>query len=145
MAPDSIALGNREKCMMEIRTKKLPVSLSFGEFKSNSNEFLIPVLKSEERNPSGFMGIKSGKRFPFGALSFLGKAISASDILGKIGATRMKSLDMSAAISDLNSYLEKLQAFKIGNVLEIEYLSNGDIRLIKVAERPPSEKGPKLP
>jgi hypothetical protein len=129
---------------MEIKTRRLLVSLTFGSFKCTSNEFLIPFLKIEERI-NGFLGIKSGKIFTYGAVSFIGKEISASDILRRIDASKVKTMDLSTALRVLNSYLEKLQAFKIGNVLEIEYLPNGDLRMIKVAERPPSEKGPKLP
>jgi hypothetical protein len=128
---------------MDATTKKMPVSLSFGSFKSDSKEFLIPFLDREEL-PNGFMGIESGRRIPFGMLAYIGKQISASHIIRKMGSGRLGSLSMSDAARDLNYFIEMLQAFKIGNVLEIEYLPDGDFRLTKVAERRPSE-GPKLP
>lgn len=129
---------------MERKTKRLPVSLSFGNFKCSSSEFLIPFTGGND-HPTGFMGIKTGKSFPYGALSFLGKEISTPEILDKLKSCKTQIWDAPAVVKILNRYLEKLQEFRIGNILEIEYLMEGDIRLIKIAERPPTEKGTHLP
>lgn len=130
---------------MNTKTKKLPVSLSYGDFKTTENEFLIPFLQNNERKLKGFMGIKSGNRFPFGALSFVGKPVSASNILNKLAFLKQDSSDLERYEQYLQEYLEKLQNFKIGNILEIQYMPNGGIMLTKLAERPPIKNIPKIP
>lgn len=126
-----------------ISTKKMPVSLSYGEFSTKKNEFLVPLF--QKGSTSGFIGIKSGEEFPFGAISYIGKEISAKDIFDKIISAGIEIPNRGALIEMLEDYLKKLQSFKIGNIIKIEYLTERNFNLIKVAEKPPRERTSKLP
>lgn len=121
-------------------TKKLPVAVSFAEFSTNADEFLVPA------NVDGkacFIGIKSGKSFPYGALSYLGKPVFSEDILRKMAAAKTTSEFVSKEM--LEAYLEALSAFKIGNIITVESLVGSVVRLAKVAEMIPVGGKVKLP
>jgi len=123
---------------MSPTTKKLLVSVSFESFKAKSNEFLVPLMGVGET--SEFVGIESGKRFPYGALSYIGKAVSATDVLRRMSAGGIDVPNPDAALEVIEKYLERLQEFRMGNVLGISYSPDGDFHLVKVANRPPREK-----
>ncbi len=61
-------------------TKKLPVPIQLPSGKIK-REFLIPFLRGE--NSSGFMGIKTGKRYSHGTLVYTGVSVSAEQILDR--------------------------------------------------------------
>ena len=115
-------------------TKKFPVSISFSSFKATTDEFVVPAIPSIDSND--FIGIRSGKRFPYGAVSYIGKAISAGDVLEKMESAGMNVGDKTVAIDTLERFLVQLQDFKVGNILTIQYSGEGDFTLVKVAERP---------
>ncbi len=115
-----------------ITTKKLPVAISFAEFATRADEFLVPTNIGGK---SSFLGIKSGKPFPYGALSYLGRSVSAQDILEKLSAAKISSEAISKEM--LESYLDALSLFKIGNILAVESVSGPVVRLTKVAEMIP--------
>ena len=48
-------------------------------------------------------------------------------------------------IASINRYLEEIQSLKIGNIIKIEYLPDGNFNLVKFAEKPPGKKRSKLP
>ena len=124
-------------------TKKMPVSLSYGEFSTKKNEFLVPFVQNESKND--FMGIKSGEEFKYGAISYIGKEISPNDIMDKMVKAGVGNTSKEDLLIVLDRYLESLQSFKIGNIIQIEYLPDGDFNLVKVAEKPPRKKRSKLP
>ena len=126
-----------------IKTKKMPVCISFGNFKTSKDEFLIPFVQKELEN--GFMGIKSGGIFHYGVLSYLGIEISSTDIINKILNSGIKILNTETLNIVLEDYINKLQSFKIGNIIEIEYLKENEFKLVKVSEKPPRKIKRKLP
>jgi hypothetical protein len=115
-----------------ITTKKLPVAVSFAEFSTRADEFLVPANIGGK---SSFIGIKSGKSFPYGALSYLGKSVSADSILEKLAVGKVSSDAISKEM--LESYLEAISAFKIGNILAVESVTGSLVRLKKVADMIP--------
>src|SRR5437867_832622 len=98
-------------------TKKLPVAISFGEFKTRSTEFLIPLKRAGENS---FIGIKTGVAYPFGAISYLGKAITADDILDKLRANGVQLPGELDARGLLENFVMALTSFKIGNIVKVE-------------------------
>ena len=117
-----------------ITTKKLPVAVSFAEFRTNADEFLIPANVDGK---SCFVGIKSGKSFPYGALSYLGRLISVQDILNKLASSKVLLRFKVHSKEMLEAYLEALSDFKIGNILSVESLSDSSVRLTKMADMIP--------
>jgi hypothetical protein len=124
-------------------TKKMPVSLSYEEFRTNKNEFLVPFIQGDKKD--AFMGIKSGDEFRYGAISYIGKEISTNDILDKMEKAGVLTKSKEDLIASINRYLEEIQSLKIGNIIKIEYLPDGNFNLVKVAEKPPGKKRSKLP
>lgn len=126
------AHGNSYTIPAMITTKKLPVAVSFAEFTTSADEFLVPANVGGK---SCFIGIKSGKPFPYGALTYLGRSVSAQDILEKLGASKAASVGISKEM--LESYLHEISVFKIGNILTVESVSGSVVRLKKVADMIP--------
>jgi hypothetical protein len=118
-------------------TKKFPnaISLPGGEIE---DERLLPFFSPVER--AGFFGLSNGKTYQYGALVYLGAAITAEDVLAKYEEHHSLPLNRSECISKLDKYIADLQSFKIGNVISIQYSEGGKISLSKVMDTPPAEK-----
>ena len=120
--------------MDEISTKKFPVSIE------GKGEFIIPVLSNPPE--SGFIGLKTGRSYKSGAISYIGKAIAVEDVLARLKTTPENK---NHAIRILNSFLTQLQSFKVGNVVSVRYDSEGMPLLIMQSKRPPTEDNRRLP
>jgi hypothetical protein len=122
---------------MPITTKKLPVS------QSAKGEFVVPDPHGRSRDV--FLGIESGTEFQTAALSYIGREVSAQEVVDKF----LKYSESTVSISDLvrcfESYLRQLQAFKIGNILKIEHLEGCDFKLSCVARSPTKGRSRRLP
>lgn len=128
---------------MSTMTKKLPVSLSFGNYHTDKNEFLIPLSDPRGR-ATGFVGLKSGAIHEYGAVSFVGKPLSAEEIVAKMLSFGRCVGDVADVQNSIERYLEQMNAFRIGNVVEIHY-EEGRFLLRKVADHPPRQQERKLP
>jgi len=106
---------------MSTTTKKFPVSVSFGDFVTRKDEFLVPIIGGSDTHE--FMGISSGSPFPYGAVSYIGKAVSVADVLDKMMRAGINIPDATEAQEAFGSYLKELQEFRVGNVVAIEYSS----------------------
>ncbi len=127
---------------MTATTKKLPMSVSYGDSKAKSNEFVIPAM---DAGFSGFRGLKSGRLYVYGALSYLGKEITVNDVFAKLVDSGQKIGNVEGTLKMLDVYLQALQGYRIGNVLAAEPSSGAcGFKLRKVAERPNTNKK-KLP
>ena len=124
-------------------TKKLPVPINPKTGKPKSGgDFLVPLPAAEAT--SGFIGIKSGKRFETGALVYLGVPVTTVDIRERIAAHA--AFDASYLSDDLlDAYLDALADFKLCNVLSVSYTPSGQLTLNKTAEHFPFGSGPRLP
>jgi len=140
IALDVTDLGKNNRTMST--TKKLPVAVSFAEFKTDSNEFLVPA---DVGGKSCFIGVKSGKSYPYGAVSYLGKEIGVQDIIDKLKSNRVQVSAPDSLASLLESYLKTLATFKIGNILAVEGIGGGSVGLVKVAEMSPAGGKVNLP
>lgn len=115
---------------MNQKTKKFPVSLGQEGCPTHNSEFLVPKFFKTDRNV--FVGLKSGKETPLGAISFIGVEIDAQEVLSKL---KIPPPDLKQALRLLENYLTQLQKFKIGNIISIVYETNGGFYLKKEAER----------
>ena len=121
-----------------VKTKKFTVSVSFGDFSTKKAEFVVPFGDEEG---CAFLGIKSGTKFPYAALSFIGKEIDTQEVLNTMASNGIVIQDNFA--SSLEMFFDQMKCFKIGNVLSIVD-KDGEPTLEKIANRPPRPK-PKLP
>jgi len=124
-------------------TKKLPVSLSYGAFQTAAHEFLIPAL---DARIEGFEGLTSGRVFPYGAVSYLGKEITVGEVFARLVDSGRKIDSVDQTIKLLEAYFEKLHEYRIGNVLTVERCATAPcgFDLKKVANAPPQARK-KLP
>ena len=124
-------------------TKKLPVPINPKTGRSRKGgDFLVPL--PAPGLTSGFVGIRSGKRFQTGALVYIGVPITGADIRQRIAKLQtFDAIQLSDAL--LDDYLDALAEFKIGNVLSITYTPDGRLTLAKTAEHTAFTPGPRLP
>jgi len=121
-------------------TKKLPVSIGKSGEPTKGSEFIIPSLSTHAKNV--FIGLKSGKEYELGCISYIGKEIDEENVISKL---EKEPLNLKDSKRIINEYLEQLQNYKIGNVVSIQYNDNGSFILKKEANRPPSQSKSKLP
>lgn len=108
-------------------------SVSFGDFETKSNEFLIPDFF----NSSGFLGLESGKIYKFGLVVYIGKDINENDVFAKLMDSGQKIPDVKKTLSRIAIYLGELKKFKIGNVLSIAFdESSNKFQLVKEVNSP---------
>lgn len=126
---------------MITKTKKFPVSVSFGTSQTKAHEFLIPQVDGQA---GVFQGLKSRRCYPYGAVSYLGKDITMNDVFAKLVDSGQKIESVERTVKMLEYYLTALQDYKIGNIIGIEPSSEEPcgFRLKKVADRPPTETKP---
>jgi len=96
-------------------------------------EHLVPCLALPRENT--FIGVKTGKRYATGYLVFLGKEITAEDILKKLN-----DHPSQADRRVIESFLSALQGLTIGNVVSLQFTTDECCRLTKTAERPVVER-----
>ncbi|MBF0234384.1 MAG: hypothetical protein HQK65_15295 [Desulfamplus sp.] len=121
-----------------MKTKKMPVSISYGSFKAKLNEFLIPFTGEKQ---DGFRGLQSGLSSQYGSISFIGKEITANDVFAKLVDSGQKIDNVEAVITAITDFLGQLQQFKVGNIISIYYSDDGNgFKLEKEANRPPQKK-----
>ena len=118
-----------------IKTRKMPVSLGKDGGPTTRAEFLIPSLCGTGEDV--LIGMKSGKRHARGAISYIGKGITAEDILVKVQELRCPQ---GEAIEKLNRFIEQLQRFRVGNIISARQGDDGGFELVKEAERPSAVK-----
>lgn len=121
-------------------TKKMPSSLGKNGKLTRRSEFVIPM--PEPGDDSTFLGIKTGKTYKLAAISYIGKTITADDILEKLSNYEG---DRGRLLVRLDRFVAALQEFKIGSVISISYTDEGDFTLILEAARPAREKRKPLP
>jgi len=98
-------------------------------------EHLVPCLEMPRQNV--FIGVKTGKKHPQGHLVYLGpRDVDSAEILRKLKMeNRATDVDRRA----LESFLNGLQAFKIGNVVSFRFTAPDACTLTKEAEHPAFE------
>jgi hypothetical protein len=88
------------------------------------------------------MGVKTGKTYERGYLVYLGKEISTEDIMTKLDIPGDSETD---ARSIIQSFMEELSVYKIGNVVSVSFSESDRCILKKEAESPNSDHKKKLP
>ena len=126
-----------------MKIKKFPISITYGDFKSKSSEFVIPFTGKKQK---GFRGLESGRVSRYGAIVFIGMQISTKDVFKKLVDSGQKIDDVDRTLAVIEAFTIKLQEFKIGNIISISYSdSDNSFELIKEANRPPKQNKKKLP
>jgi len=123
-------------------TKKLLVAFDPKKPDHRSSDFLVVVLEGTEAK---LVGTKSKKPVAVGLMVYLGKEIKANDLFAKLVDTGRKIESVEQTLRTLEHYIEKLQDFRIGNLLGVESDPANGFKLVKLADSPPSTSASKLP
>lgn len=92
------------------------VSNDLDKPEQDVNDFLYPVLIE---NKFVFKGIKYGKIWKQGRVSFIGKEITKNDIFARIVDSGHKISDVKELISLLDIYVEKIKGLPLGSIISI--------------------------
>ena len=123
-------------------TRKFPVGISDFNEPSLRAEFVIPDCTGNI--DPGFVGIKTGTRWPYGCVSLIGRGVTASDVFDRASDRVRASLQDAQAIGIIDRFISQLGLFKIGNVISVEYAPDGEFELSLCRARPTPKKR-KLP
>ena len=123
---------------MALSTKKFPSAMTAEGYASSRSSFLIPSVDGELR----FVDIRTGKRHESAYLVYIGRSITATDVLEKLS---VEPSDLERVQRLVDSLIEELARFKVGNVVAVESSEAERVRLRLVANAPKSRPGPKLP
>jgi len=123
-------------------TKKLLVAFDPKKPDQRSSDFLVVVL--EDAQPK-LLGVRSKKPAVSGLMVYLGKEITANDLFAKLVDTGRKIESVEQTLRILENYIQKLQDFRIGNLLNVEADAASGFKLVKLADSPPSTNVSKLP
>ncbi len=114
-----------------IATRKLPRNTTKKGNKTTRGEPLLPELSGDA--PSGFVGLKSGRRFVHGYIVYLGTDVTPEMMLNDFCENNPPPRDRVLALERLGAFVEALQPCKIGNLVSIRYTTEG-LPLLKVEQ-----------
>jgi hypothetical protein len=120
-------------------TRKLPVPFDIAKRRVGRGHLVPDVTAS---SGGGFRRLPGLIRVQYGLIAHVGAPITAHDVLHRL-EEESAAPDAGRVGELMDQYLQQLQEFKIGNVIEISYGPGGFI-LTKVAETP-HFPGPSLP
>jgi hypothetical protein len=123
-------------------TKKLLVAFDPKKPDHRSSDFLVVVLEGAEAK---LVGIKGKKPVASGLMVYLGREIKVNDLFAKLVDTGRRIESVEQTLRTLDYYIEKLQEFRIGNLLAVESDPVNGFKLVKLADTPPSTSTSKLP
>jgi hypothetical protein len=123
-------------------TKKLLVAFDPKQPHQESSDFLVIVMEGTQPE---LLGVRSKKPVVSGLMVYLGKQIMATDLFAKLVDSGWKIESEAQTVRTLESYIQKLQEFRIGNLLSVEADAANGFKLVKLADSPPSTNVSKLP
>ena len=92
----------------------------------------------------GFLCLNAGKTYKNGVICYMGVEVSVANILDRAAKLPEKLCEhLSAEL--LNDYLSKLQDSKIGDVVRLQFGSDGKLVIEKLPEQLPPKNIPNLP
>ena len=123
-------------------TKKLLVAFDPKNPRLGSGDFLVPVMDGTE---PVFLGLKSKKTVKSGRMVYIGKEITVNDLFARLVDIKRRTESVEQTLRILETYIQKLQSFRISNLLTIEPNIAEGFELVKLADRPPTTDVRKLP
>ena len=121
-------------------TKNFLTPIDLDNPEKNFNDFLYPVKYNDE---FVFKGIKSGKIWKRGVVSFVGISLNKNDVFAKIVDSKIYIDDVKGLLDSLEKYIEQIKNLPLGTVTSIE--SNGDGFIIKSLGKQPRIKHNRIP
>jgi hypothetical protein len=104
-------------------TRKLPRNTTKKGKTTTRGEPLLPQLSGDA--PSGFIGLRSGRKFESGYIVYLGIDVTPEMMLSDFCENNPPPDDRAVALDRLHAFVQALQACKIGNLVSISYTAGG--------------------
>jgi hypothetical protein len=114
-----------------ISTRKLVRNTTKKGAKTARGEYLLPQLSGV--NPSGFLGIRTGRTYEQGYVVYMGRDITAEALWTEFIDYNDPPKDRDIAFDRLSAFVQALQQCKVGNLLSISYTPDG-LPVIKVEQ-----------
>lgn len=124
--------------MEKLTTKRFPKALTKAGHGSSRTAFVIPSLDGTCQ----FVELEGTRKHDQAYLVYTGVDVSVDNIMAKLA---IAAGDDSRVREFLASFIRALHAFRIGNIITIKHSDGRTVELEKVAERPKTPAGPKLP
>jgi hypothetical protein len=118
----------------------VPITLPNGRV---GRGHLFPDLAPVQ--PSQFIRVPGGQRVRHGMIAFVGADVDAAEMLARWERDLGPVPDRPAALTRLQAYVAEVARLKLGNVVELEFLAGGGLRLSKLSDTPPGGFRPNLP
>ena len=125
-----------------MNTKKLLVAYDESKPNGGRGDFLAVVF---ETNTPIFLGLRSRRIYTSGRMVYIGREITEKDVFAKLVDTGRKIESVEQTLRTLENYIQKLQEFRIGNLLSVEADAASGFRLVKLADSPPTTNITRLP
>lgn len=100
------------------QTEKFPVFFDPSRKDDASRDFLIPFRNGKK---IVFHGLESGHERELGLIAYIGKSIIANDVFARLVDSGSKINDVDDAFWLIERYVERLQSFKVGNIIRLNY------------------------
>ncbi len=121
--------------MVNRKTKKMLVAYDSKKPDARGANFVVPLNIEGGKK---LISIKSGKSVNCGLVVFVGKDVTANDIIEKLKP--FNANEIKDAPSQIDSYIESINEFKIGDIIKIN--ENGELTIMP---KPDIVKKSKLP
>ncbi len=125
-----------------MKTKKVLAPFDLNNPRKKIKGFLCPNI--DEEGVNSFLEIDTNKEWNIGRVAFIGMEISKNDVFARIVDSGKKIKSVDGLLNTIEDYIEQISNFKIGDVVGIKSLENGNFELIKL-QKPPRRVNRKLP
>lgn len=118
-------------------TKKLLVAYNDKTNEPVNGDFLVPV---GEAGVVRLFGLKSHKYADKGLIVYVGKEVTADDLMQKLTEAGCEVSDKHQIYTKIEAYLSMLQSKKIGNIVKLRASTTESSKFVlsTVQERPPA-------
>ncbi|NOS70669.1 MAG: hypothetical protein HOP33_12155 [Verrucomicrobia bacterium] len=126
----------------KVTTQKLLVTFDSKNPSQLTDDFLVVVLESAQPK---LLGVRTKKIATSGLMIYVGQEITVNDLFKELVDTGRKIESVEQTLRVLENYIQKLQEFRIGNLLNVEADEASGFKLVKLADSPPTTNVNKLP
>jgi hypothetical protein len=101
----------------------------------------------DDPTEGAFLGLNSGRAQKYGMVVMTGRDLTKDDVFATLVDSGRKITNAASTLALIEHYLSELKGFKIGNVIGIEYASDGPhgFKLKLIASRPLASSSKSLP
>jgi hypothetical protein len=110
-------------------TKKILAPFDLEKSDKKITGYLYPNFDVEQIN--SFLEISKSKEWKTGMVVFTGKEITKNDLFAKIVDSGKKVKSVNDLLKNLESYLNQIRSFKIGDIIGIKPIEDG-FELVKL-------------